>query len=100
MSLISTLEVSLETPLQAKPYATNVSARYCPAAAQSSRSDVVGKTLAYTSVKFVNKDGEIVARGSHTKFVAIAHKDPKNITDELKPDVPESKVFKGHVFKE
>jgi len=34
---------------------------------------------------------EIVARGSHTKFVAIAWKDEKNITEELKPDVPESR---------
>lgn len=52
----------------------------------------VGKTLAFTSVKFINKDNEIVARGSHTKFVALAHKDPKNKTDELKPDVSETKV--------
>lgn len=53
---------------------------------------IVGKTLAYTSVKFVNKNNEIVARGSHTKFVAIAWKDEKNITDQLKPEVNESKV--------
>lgn len=52
----------------------------------------VGKTLAFTSVKFVNKDNEVVARGSHTKFVSFAHKDPKNIVDELKPEVSESKL--------
>ncbi|KAK5057736.1 hypothetical protein LTR84_011737 [Exophiala bonariae] len=52
----------------------------------------VGKTLAYTTVKFMNKNDEIVARGSHTKFVALAWKDEKNITDELKPTVNESKA--------
>lgn len=52
----------------------------------------VGKTLAYTSCRFINKDNEICARGSHTKFVALAHKDENNITNELKPDVGESKV--------
>jgi acyl-coenzyme A thioesterase 13 len=50
----------------------------------------VGKTLAYTSVKFANAKNELVARGSHTKFVAIAWKDEKNITEELKPAVNES----------
>ena len=30
-------------------------------------------------------DNEIVARGSHTKYVALAQKDPKNIVDEIKP---------------
>jgi acyl-coenzyme A thioesterase 13 len=53
---------------------------------------IVGKTLAYTSVKFINKNDEIVARGSHTKFVAIAQNDEKNIVDQLKPEVNESKV--------
>lgn len=52
----------------------------------------VGKTLAFTSIKFINKNNEIVARGSHTKFVAIAHKDEKNIIDQLKPEESESKV--------
>jgi hypothetical protein len=47
----------------------------------------VGKTLAYTSVKFMNKDNDIVvARGSHTKYVSFAWKDEKNITDQLKPE--------------
>lgn len=58
----------------------------------STNRDTVGKTLAFTSVKFINKDNEIVARGSHTKYVSFAWKDEKNITDELKPEVPESKV--------
>jgi acyl-coenzyme A thioesterase 13 len=53
---------------------------------------LVGKTLAYTSVKFMNKHNEIVARGSHTKFVALAWKDEKNITSELKPQVNESQA--------
>lgn len=45
----------------------------------------VGKTLAYTSIRFTNAKDELVARGSHTKYVALAWKDPQNITDELAP---------------
>lgn len=48
--------------------------------------------MAYTSVQFINKNNEVVARGSHTKFVALAHKDEKNIVEELKPSQPENKV--------
>ncbi|PGH13571.1 hypothetical protein AJ79_03564 [Helicocarpus griseus UAMH5409] len=48
--------------------------------------DKFGKTLAFTSIKFTNTSNEIFARGSHTKFVALAFKDPKNIVDELKPE--------------
>ena len=48
--------------------------------------------MAYTSVKFFNKSDEVVARGSHTKFVALAHKDDNNIIDQLKPDIDESKI--------
>ncbi|GAT25367.1 thioesterase family protein [Aspergillus luchuensis] len=44
----------------------------------------VGKTLAYTSIKFANTKGEVFARGSHTKFVALAWKDPQNIVEEIK----------------
>lgn len=29
----------------------------------------VGKTLAYTSIKFLNPEGDLFARGSHTKYV-------------------------------
>jgi len=47
--------------------------------------DKFGKTLAYTSIKFTNTKGELVARGSHTKFVALAWKDPNNIVEELYP---------------
>ncbi|KAI5778887.1 HotDog domain-containing protein [Geopyxis carbonaria] len=36
--------------------------------------DRFGKTLAYTRVVFRNAAGEVVARGSHTKFVALAWK--------------------------
>ncbi|WPH02175.1 Thioesterase/thiol ester dehydrase-isomerase [Acrodontium crateriforme] len=52
--------------------------------------DKFGKTLAYTSIKFMNAKDELVARGSHTKYVALAWKDPRNITDELSPK-PEKK---------
>ncbi|KAI9933426.1 hypothetical protein ASPWEDRAFT_116338 [Aspergillus wentii DTO 134E9] len=48
--------------------------------------DKFGKTLAYTSIKFLNSKGDIVARGSHTKFIALAWKDPQNIVEELKRD--------------
>lgn len=30
----------------------------------------VGKTMAFTSIKFTNGKGDIVARGSHTKYVS------------------------------
>lgn len=43
----------------------------------------VGKTLAYTSINFTNSKGEVFARGSHTKYVALAWKDPNNIVEEL-----------------
>lgn len=63
----------------------------------------VGKTLAYTNIKFMNSKGEVFARGSHTKYafalhrirqfeeltalngryIALAWKDPKNIVEEL-----------------
>lgn len=52
----------------------------------------VGKTLAFTTVRFLDKEDKVVARGSHTKFVAIAQKDEKNIVDELKPEENESKA--------
>ena len=66
--------------------------KYCLSFLCITDGDPVGKTLAFTSVKFINKDNEIVARGSHTKYVSFAWKDEKNITEELKPEVPESKV--------
>lgn len=53
---------------------------------------LVGKTLAFTTVKFINKDNQIVARGSHTKFVALAHKDERNQVEQLEPSTDESKV--------
>ncbi|KAK5193836.1 hypothetical protein LTR99_005934 [Exophiala xenobiotica] len=71
--------------------------------------DKFGKTMAYTTVKFMNSKDQIVARGSHTKFVALAWKDEKNITDELKPEVNESQASeatrssfsdRGHVVRE
>ncbi|KAI1469055.1 Thioesterase/thiol ester dehydrase-isomerase [Daldinia caldariorum] len=36
--------------------------------------DKMGKTLAYTSVVFINAKGELAARGSHTKYVTQAWK--------------------------
>ncbi len=32
---------------------------------------LVGKNLAYTSIRFTDKNDTIVARGSHTKYVAL-----------------------------
>jgi acyl-coenzyme A thioesterase 13 len=31
--------------------------------------DKFGKTLAFTSIRFMNEKGDVFARGSHTKFV-------------------------------
>ncbi|KAL4937973.1 hypothetical protein BDV06DRAFT_201922 [Aspergillus oleicola] len=45
--------------------------------------DKFGKTLAYTSIRFMNTKGDLFARGSHTKYVALAWKDPRNIVEEL-----------------
>ncbi|KAL4987178.1 HotDog domain-containing protein [Aspergillus falconensis] len=45
--------------------------------------DKFGKTLAYTNIKFMNSKGDVFARGSHTKYVALAWKDPQNIVEEL-----------------
>ncbi|KAF2761124.1 putative PaaI_thioesterase family protein [Pseudovirgaria hyperparasitica] len=52
--------------------------------------DKFGKTLAFTSIRFTNAQDELVARGSHTKYIAPAWKDPKNITDELAPKPEET----------
>ncbi|KAH6678463.1 acyl-coenzyme A thioesteras-like protein 13 [Halenospora varia] len=49
------------------------------------KCDKFGKTLAYTSIEFKNSKGEIAARGSHTKYVALAWKHPENIVEELSP---------------
>ncbi|EER28367.1 thioesterase family protein [Coccidioides posadasii C735 delta SOWgp] len=48
--------------------------------------DKFGNNLAYTSIKFMNAKNEVVARGSHTKYVAHAFRDPRNIVEELKPE--------------
>ncbi|KAJ5747991.1 uncharacterized protein N7511_009687 [Penicillium nucicola] len=45
--------------------------------------DKFGKTLAFTNIKFTNLNGHIVARGSHTKYVTLAWKDPLNIVEEM-----------------
>ncbi|KAE9377186.1 acyl-coenzyme A thioesteras-like protein 13 [Stipitochalara longipes BDJ] len=49
------------------------------------KCDKFGKTLAYTSIQFTNAKGEVAARGSHTKYVALAWKHPQNIVEELSP---------------
>jgi acyl-coenzyme A thioesterase 13 len=46
---------------------------------------IVGKTMAFTSIKFLNEKNEMFARGSHTKYIALAWKDPNNIVEELTP---------------
>jgi acyl-coenzyme A thioesterase 13 len=51
----------------------------------------VGKTLAFTSINFLNSKGEVFARGSHTKYVALAWKDPNNIVEELSPKKDDKK---------
>jgi acyl-coenzyme A thioesterase 13 len=38
----------------------------------------------------MNDKDEVVARGSHTKFVAVAWRDEKNKTEELKSDLEET----------
>ncbi|KAL1954566.1 hypothetical protein VTO42DRAFT_1041 [Malbranchea cinnamomea] len=43
--------------------------------------DKFGKNLAYTSIKFMNDRNETIARGSHTKYVALAFHDPRNIVE-------------------
>ncbi|KAK8192651.1 hypothetical protein M8818_007823 [Zalaria obscura] len=54
--------------------------------------DKFGGTLAYTAIQFRNAQDQLVARGSHTKYVKMAFKDPQNITHELspKPEKPSS----------
>ncbi|OBW64600.1 MAG: Heme peroxidase [Aureobasidium pullulans] len=47
--------------------------------------DKFGKTLAYTSINFHNEKQELVARGSHTKYVSFAWKDPNNTVEEMSP---------------
>ncbi|KAL1881317.1 hypothetical protein Daus18300_001170 [Diaporthe australafricana] len=39
----------------------------------------MGKTLAYTHMKFFNGKGDLVARGSHTKFIEKARKDQETL---------------------
>ena len=48
--------------------------------------DKFGKTMAYTSIKFVNAKDELVARGSHTKYVALAWRDENNKVEEMKTE--------------
>ena len=56
---------------------------------------LVGKTMAFTSIRFTNEKGQLFARGSHTKYIALAWKDPNNIVEELTPKA-EKKEELGH----
>lgn len=33
--------------------------------------DKFGKTMAFTSIRFMNDKGQVFARGSHTKYIAL-----------------------------
>ncbi|KAI5306969.1 hypothetical protein KEM56_006043 [Ascosphaera pollenicola] len=45
---------------------------------QEATCDKFGKTLAFTTIQFKNEKDDLVARGSHTKYVTQAWKDPNN----------------------
>ena len=45
--------------------------------------DKFGKSLAFTSANFINEKDELVARGSHTKYVAKAWNDEKNRVNDM-----------------
>jgi acyl-coenzyme A thioesterase 13 len=47
--------------------------------------DKFGKTMAFTSIRFMNEKEQVFARGSHTKYIALAWKDPNNIVEKLTP---------------
>ncbi|RPB23773.1 putative PaaI_thioesterase family protein [Terfezia boudieri ATCC MYA-4762] len=42
-----------------------------------------GKSMAFTSITFHNEADELVARGSHTKYIRGAWNDPRNIVEEV-----------------
>ncbi|KAF2644898.1 esterase [Massarina eburnea CBS 473.64] len=46
--------------------------------------DKFGKTMAFTSVRFMNAGGGLVARGSHSKFIAKAWEDERNRVEEMR----------------
>lgn len=48
--------------------------------------DKFGKTLAYTTATFWTAEGRLIARGSHTKFVALAWNDENNRVEEMKAE--------------
>ena len=52
--------------------------------------DKFGKTMAYTNIRFLNGEGVLVARGSHTKYVAMAWKDENNRVEEMKAEASEN----------
>lgn len=60
--------------------------------------DSLGKTLAYTRVEFSNEKGQLVARGSHTKFVAIARQHEENCLDELKETEESQEIARSNTW--
>jgi len=54
--------------------------------------DKWGKTLAFTSIVFRNAKEELVARGSHTKYITQAWKNEKNIIEKLKEEEEQAKA--------
>ncbi|KAG8529973.1 uncharacterized protein KY384_005455 [Bacidia gigantensis] len=48
--------------------------------------DKLGKNLAFTTSSFFSSKGELIARGSHTKYVALAWKDPNNQIEQMEPE--------------
>ncbi|KAM0322534.1 hypothetical protein ACHAQA_009381 [Verticillium albo-atrum] len=57
--------------------------------------DKMGRTLAYTTVKFFNKKGELAARGSHTKYVAKTWENEDYVApDEFVPPEEETQLEK------
>lgn len=65
------------------PFPLSLSLSPPPFSSSGKITTTVGKTLAYTSIRFLNSRNELVARGSHTKYVAAAWKDEGNRVEEV-----------------
>lgn len=48
--------------------------------------DKLGKRMAFTSIRFLNKEGQVVARGSHTKFIEKAWGEERNRVEEMRKE--------------
>ena len=62
--------------------------------------DKFGKTMAFTSVRFMNGQGILVARGSHSKYIAIAWKDVENNRVEEMKGLDEMEQLGGNEERE